>query len=273
MATAFFCGETGAGLFLVSMLLDFMPGIMLGLLITGVGKTFFHLTHMGVPSRSWRAALRPDRSWVSRGLWGIVFFVGFGVIHVVGEMFGVVPAALEGVVFGLAMAGAMVVLVYQGFAMSHSSAISLWSTGLMPISSMLYGLLAGTSLVMVLTAFGYSVADGGQLAMVAMAQVILTGAVLMTLLSLLHGAKHGSKGAQQSYQLMTRDFLAQPFLYGAIGLGAVLPLLVLMLAPANFITTLIAAGSILCGFYLYRIVMFKAGILDPILNPANGYLR
>ncbi len=273
MATAFFCGETGAGLFILSMLLDFMPGILLGLVITGVGKTFFHLTHMGAPHKSWRAILRPDRSWVSRGLWGIIFFVGFGVIHVMAKLFGVLPAAFEMPVFLLALAGAMVVIVYQGFAMSHSTAISLWSSGLMPIASLLYGLLAGASLVMMFAASGFTVADEGRLAMVATAEPVLIVAVATVLLSLLHGAKHGSKGAQQSYEILTRDFLAQPFLLGVLGVGVILPLLILLLAPAGFITTAVASGAILFGFYLFRVVIFKAGVLDPILNPANGFFR
>jgi len=215
MATAFFCGETGAGLFIVSMLLDFLPGIILGLLITGVGKTFFHLTHMGVPS----------------------------TIHVLGQISGLLPEAFIKPAYLLAMAGAVVVITYQGFAMSHSTAISLWNTGLLPVSSMLYGLLAGTSLVLAMNGFGFSVAN---IAMVAMAQTILIVAVLLVLISLLHGAKNGSKGAQQSYELLTRDFLAKPFLWGVVGVGVIVPLLILMLAPVNVITT-------------HRFLSFQAG--------------
>lgn len=273
MATAFFFGETGAGLFIISMLLDFMPGIILGLLITGVGKTFFHLSHMGVPSRSWRAILRPDRSWISRGLWGIIFFVGFGTIYVGSQLFGIVPEALVKPAFMLSMAGAMMVVVYQGFAMSHSTAISLWSTGLMPVSSMLYGLLAGTSMVQALNSLGFTVQDQSQLAVVGTAQIILLVIVLFTVLSLLNSAKHGSKGAQQSYNLLTKDFLARPFLFGVIAIGTILPFLILMLAPQSDILSLIASGCMLFGFYLYRVLIFKAAVLDPILSPADIFGR
>jgi len=273
MATAFFCGETGAGLFIVSMLIDFLPGVILGLLITGVGKTFFHLTHMGVPQKSWRAILRPDRSWISRGLIGIVFFVGFGTIHVAGELFGLVPDALMMPVYILSMAGAMVVIVYQGFAMSHSTAIALWSTGLMPVSSMLYGLLAGTSLVTFLASFNMYKIDADLLALVSTLQIILIVAVQLTLLSLLHGAKNGSRGAQQSYHLLTRDFLARPFLYGVVGVGTIVPLLMLLLLPTGFIVTTIVAACILAGFCLFRLLVFRAGVLDPILSPADIFRR
>lgn len=143
----------------------------------------------------------------------------------------------------------------------------------MPVSSMLYGLLAGTSLVMVLNAFGFSLDVDSQLNLVATVQIILVVAVLLTVLSLLHGAKHGSKGAQQSYEILTKDFLSRPFLYGVIGIGIILPFLILMFAPVNFITTLTAAGGVLLGFYLYRVLIFKAGVLDPILSPADIFGR
>ncbi len=273
MATAFFFGETGAGLFIISMLLNFMPGIILGLLITGIGKTFFHLTHMGVPSKSWRAILRPDRSWISRGLWGIIFFVGFGALYVASQLTNMVPETLIKPAYVLSLAGAMMVVVYQGFAMSHSMAISLWSTGLMPISSMLYGLLAGTSIIQALRHLGFAVGNQSQIDILNTAQTSLLVMVLLTLLTLLNSAKHGSKGAQQSYILLTRDFFAKPFLYGVIAIGIILPLLILTLVPAGFISALATCGCMLFGFYLYRILIFKAGVLDPILSPTDIFER
>ena len=68
MAYAFFCAELGAGLYFVSMLLGSMIGMIAGLVVVSTGKPYFHLAHMGVPGKSWRAMLRPDRSWISRGL-------------------------------------------------------------------------------------------------------------------------------------------------------------------------------------------------------------
>ena len=48
------------------------------------------------------------------------------------------------------VAGALVVATYQGFAMSHSSAIALWSTAMMPFASLLYAITGGTALVFLL---------------------------------------------------------------------------------------------------------------------------
>jgi DMSO reductase anchor subunit len=87
MANAFFCGELGAGLFFVSLWFGFLPGMLTGLLITGILKTYFHISHMGVPMKSWRAMLRPDRSWISRGLISIMVCSAFGFAHVLNLWF------------------------------------------------------------------------------------------------------------------------------------------------------------------------------------------
>ncbi|KAA3628643.1 MAG: nitrite reductase, partial [Proteobacteria bacterium] len=68
MANAFFFGELGAGFFFVSLLVGFVPGMAVGILLTCVLKTYFHISHMGVPPKAWRAIIRPDRSWISRGI-------------------------------------------------------------------------------------------------------------------------------------------------------------------------------------------------------------
>ena len=145
MAYAFFCAEVGAGLFFVSLLLDSVAGMIIGLIPVATGKPYFHLAHMGVPARSWRAALRPDRSWISRGAISIVFFVGASVLYIVLGRLGLLAwlgmadnafgQGLLWLVQWVAVVAAMVVMVYHGFAIADSSSIAFWNTGMMPVSS------------------------------------------------------------------------------------------------------------------------------------------
>ena len=205
MANAFFCGELGAGLFLVSMAWDFPPGLILGLLITCIGKPFFHLSHMGVPAKSWRAILRPDRSWTSRGLIAIVVFTGAGVIHTIDAYLGgILPYGM--VIQFVAVAAALVVATYQGFAMSHSTAIALWSTAMMPFASLLYAVTGGGVLVFLL--------QGGELGMNAQGHrasviAVMLGAILIMLPGLFHAAYHGSPGGKVSARLLIRTQYAK----------------------------------------------------------------
>lgn len=268
MANAFFFGELGAGLFLVSLLLGFVPGMLAGLLITGVLKTYFHLSHMGVPGKSWRAILRPDRSWISRGLLGIVFLMGFGGLHTLNSWFDLQGAwdlaVLGGLVKLLAAAAALLVMTYQGFAMSHSTAIALWSTGLMPVSSLVYAATGGVTLA--LAAGWASPALVGSRPLIVSAALALLLVVAVVLLSLLHAAHHGSPGGRKSVELLTRGLYAKWF-YGLVwGAGLVLPALLLALAADSRAAAIAAAAGALVGYYAFRLLVFKAGVFEPIMS-------
>ncbi len=270
MANAFFCGELGGGTFLVSLLNDFVPGMLLGLLLTGVGKTWFHLSHMGVPRRSWRAIARPDRSWISRGLASIVVFVGAGSIHLLDVAFGnFLPGVLGSLITLVAALAALVVCTYQGFAMSHSTALPLWSSAIMPISSLLYAVTGGTMLVLLLGSGSLGDASIARLHDVAL--MLLLADTIM-LLSLLHGAHNGSPGARLSAELLLKTLFAREFIGLVVVTGIVVPALLLWLAGSAFLSVLLAAIGVLLGFYTFRVLMFKAAVYEPIMSfkPSAG---
>lgn len=82
---AFFCGELGAGVFLVSLFvpaaaakLAFFAGL-LGWLIVAGPKNLFHFIYLGKPWRFWRGLSRPGQSWITRGFYAT--FSLCGLIH------------------------------------------------------------------------------------------------------------------------------------------------------------------------------------------------
>jgi sulfite dehydrogenase (quinone) subunit SoeC len=264
MASAFFFGELGAGLFVVAMLYPSWPGLVLGLLVTGIGKPLFHLTHMGVPKKSWRAILRPDRSWTSRGLIGIVVFSGAGVLYAGGlATGGLVP--LGEVWRVVAFVAALVVMTYQGFAMSHSTAIAIWSTALMPIASLLYALAGGAALMLVLEGFGLGLAPAALPALPAIT-LGLAGALLVLQASLLHAAHNGTPGAKLSARLLLRGRYAPAYLGLVLGAGIALPLAALGLAGDGLLARVVAAMGLLVGFYAFRVLIFKVGVFEPVMR-------
>ena len=52
IGAAFFCGEIGAGLFLLALLTGHVTGLMAGFLIVIVGKNTAHLLYLGRPARA-----------------------------------------------------------------------------------------------------------------------------------------------------------------------------------------------------------------------------
>lgn len=265
MASAFFCGELGAGLFLVSMIFENVPGLVFGLLITGIGKPIFHLTHMGVPEISWRAILRPDRSWTSRGLIAMVVFIGAGTLHAIDVYLG--HALPLGMVFQvLAAAAALGVMTYQGFAMSHSTAIALWNTAMMPALSLLYALTGGMVVILVLLP-GSPL--GGALPLPLPLPLGLLLADLIMLLCMVYAAYHGSPGARLSAQLLIKGLYAKWFLGVVVGAGLLLPLALLSLGSGAMMLRLAAAAGVLAGFYAFRVLIFKAGVYEPVMTFAS----
>lgn len=263
MATAFFFGELGAGLFLVSLYFGFVPGMVAGLLCTGVGKPYYHMSHMGVPAKSWRAILRPDRAWISRGLISIVVFVPCAGLVVLDAWFGWSGGGVLGkAVQVAAVLSSLLVMSYQGFAMSHSSAFALWNTGLMPVSSVVYALTSGAAGTLALGVF-FDGIDPLLLGKVVMAFVVLS---LIVLLSLLHEAYHGTTGGRQSLDLLIKGKFAGKFLPLVFGAGVALPLLVLWLIPGSALSALLAAAGVLAGFYTFRLLIFRAALYEPQMS-------
>lgn len=268
MATAFFFGELGAGLFLVSMYFGFVPGMVLGLLCTGVGKPYYHMSHMGVPMKSWRAILRPDRSWISRGLISIVIFVPTGGLVLLDVLFNWSGGGMLGkLAQAAAVLSSLLVMTYQGFAMSHSSAIALWNSALMPVASLVYALTSGAAVTLALSQF-FDGVDSLALSKVVMIFVAVT---LLLLLSLLHASYHGTAGARQSLDLLLKGKFAKPFLSLVFGAGVALPLLLLWLSGDSILGGLLAAIGVLAGFYTFRLLIFRAGVFEPQISFAARF--
>lgn len=270
MAYAFFCAELGAGLYFVSLLLDSLPGMALGFVLLSTGKPYFHLAHMGVPKKSWRAVLRPDRSWISRGVWVLGGLMGTGFLYLVGLFFGeqLGIGADSSMLWLLKVASAtfaIAVMTYQGFAMSHSSAIAIWNSAIMPMASLLYSLTIGLGVCLVLLPASEAAGLADTLLL------LLLGLAVMHLM-FLHGGWHGSPGARTSVELLLQTLYAKWFWGLVVAVGIILPVLVLLAAPGNIVARLTSAVGLLAGFMAWRILIFKIGVFEPIMtmNPFHS---
>lgn len=279
MAAAFFFGELGAGLFLVSALYGSTWGMLLGIAITAVLKTYFHLSHMGVPGRAWRAMLRPDRSWISRGLLSIIVFTGAGVLHVLLNGFGLAESlgggaaitAFARLMHIVALLAALLVMTYHGFAIADSQSIAFWNTGLMPVSSLVYSALGGTMIVLGLNLAPAAASAGtAWLPPAHGAAVLLLVVVIVVLAAMLNAANRGSPGARKSLQLLLRHGPYVKWFYGAVLVGGLLlPLALLTLAGPSRWIYLLAALAALGGYFSFRMLVFKVGLYDPIISFAR----
>jgi formate-dependent nitrite reductase membrane component NrfD len=250
--------------------------MIVGLCITAILKTYFHLSHMGVPGRAWRAMLRPDRSWISRGLLSIGLFSGAAILHILLTGFGLgaslgltesaAGSAFLWIVRLAAVVGAMLVMLYHGFAIADSPSISFWNTGLMPISSFAYSAMGGTFITMNLDRGVAHGAGTGLLPPIHSTGLVLIVVAALLVAALLNGANRGSPGARMSRRLLTSQGPYVKWFFGVVVLvGLVLPF-VLQLAGHSLMTDLVSAVAVLAGYYAFRSLVFKVGLYDPPIS-------
>jgi formate-dependent nitrite reductase membrane component NrfD len=269
IGTAFFLGEIGAGLFLVSIWTGQWLGMAVGYLIVIVGKNTAHLLYLGRPGRFWRAALRPDRSWIARGTWatGVLAVTGFLTLF---------PQALEPywrlgpqskLVIGiLAALSALFIMFYDGFVLNASRSIPFWSTGLLPVLCLTYAALGGTTLSLTLRELRGASAP----AFLVNAEYLFLVINLVLLGVYLSLMSRRAPAARESVRLLLRGSYAFAFigLVLLVGLGGTL-LLSFVHAWTHWAWLIVLVALCeLVGDFALLMLLLKSGVFSPQTAPA-----
>ena len=268
-----FLGGAGAGLFLISLYLDHAWAGLLGLLVLMLG-TLLLLLDLGRPERFWRAFFRPWSSWISRGCFFITLMVLFGALQIAPQVPGLgflweSGSTLGSVIKAVSVAAAVLVMIYTGFVLSPSPAIPFWNSALFPVLFFVYSLLAGIDILILASPF----LPGAPLDLVSLErlQIYLALACLLLVLSHLSVMSSSAVAARESIRLLTRGRWGLLFLGGVIVAGLVVPLAlswaVLWQSQAQtvFAFTVILALLRLFGDYLFRFLVIRVGLYDPLL--------
>ncbi len=265
-----FLGGAGAGLFLISLYIDHAWAGLLGLVVLVVG-TLLLLLDLGRPERFWRAFFRPWSSWISRGCFFITLMVLFGALQIAPGL-GFLwenGSALGSVIRAVSVAAAVLVMIYTGFVLSPSPAIPFWNSALFPVIFFVYSLLAGIDILILASPF----LPGAPLDLVSLErlQMYLALACLLLVLSHLSVMSSSAVAARESIRLLTRGRWGLLFLGGVIVAGLVVPLALSWAvlwksqAQAVFAFTVILALLRLFGDYLFRFLVIRVGLYDPLL--------
>jgi len=152
LLVALYLGGIGAGAALISLYLGrensdwyFVAGYVIGF----VGKGFFHMLFLGNPRRFWRAALRPQSSWISRGVIALGLFGVTGLLYILWPVFevfgGAGDAELPLAIINATLLG--ILILYDGFLLNAATGIGAWNTSLMLVLFPVFNLLGGVGLV------------------------------------------------------------------------------------------------------------------------------
>ncbi|MBI2916873.1 MAG: polysulfide reductase NrfD [Chloroflexi bacterium] len=259
IATAFLLGKLGGGLFLVALLVDFPAGAWLGLLIGVVGKGTAHLAYLGKPARFWRAMLHPQTSWLSRGLYFMGAFAVFGAITLLLDK----GSTAWEVARALALLSAALMMIYDGFVLSASPGLALWSTPLMPVLAFSYALLGGVTLSIV---FGNWLDAANAVASLDNLELGLLGLNLVIVVSFIYVMFSSTPRSRRAVEVLARNYTV-PFFVGVFGVGIMATaLLALWFTRTDNATILtgVALGDV-TGHYLLFYLLLKAGLYAPML--------
>jgi sulfite dehydrogenase (quinone) subunit SoeC len=271
IGTAFFCGGLGAGLFLISLETGHRLGVVLGYLIVVVGKNTAHLLYLGRPERFWRAAMRPDRSWIARGIWACGLFALSGAILLLPMFLGPAwqtPGGIASAARVVAVLSAIVIMFYDGLVMNQSAAIPFWNSGLLPLLVLMYAALGGTTLSLTLRALqGYESTTTASLERVETWLLILN---FMLLAVYLWRMSRWVPAAQETVRLWLKGPYARIFfgLIVAVGLIATLVLSLMQRQLQMRELALPIAACELTGDFSLLMVMLKSGLFSPQTAPA-----
>lgn len=251
IAAAFFFGTVGAGLYLISFAIDFQLGTIVALLIVGVCKSAAHMLFLGKPLRFPLAVRKLRTSWISRGVIAMFAFLACGVVYAAGfpeDSF--VPGGLAQAFGWVALATALVIMVYDGFVLRACRGIPLWNTNLMPIVGLSYALLGGSTVTLVLQALTDE-PTRNWLEWLQLGLLLLNLALVATILLT---ARARGTASQLSASLLTRGPVAPLFLTIGIGVGILCTLALVAVSLATDSTTaLVTAGitDLVGEFFLF----------------------
>ncbi|MBI2917302.1 MAG: polysulfide reductase NrfD [Chloroflexi bacterium] len=253
---AFYLGGVGGGLYLASLLAGWDAGLLIGMGIVALGKGSAHLLFLGHPERFWRAMMRPQSSWISRGILFLGFFLLFGLAY---YLFGGTPFLVLSAFFAFCL------ITYTGFVMAASPAISFWNNPLLPLVFITAALWSGGSVAEVFHSLASVEMDVDSLQVLSL---VAGSAAVVVLFCYLVVNYYSTIAAKEAVLFLALGRLAWLFYAGVVALGLVVPLAVLVPAYLWGVPALalaVAGLSELVGSLFLRYALLRAGIFAPVL--------
>ncbi len=268
---AFFFIELGAGTFFIGAFFDNLWAMFVGWLICGVLGGGIHILYLGHPMRFWRMLLRPQTSWISRGLAFVSLFLALGGIHMLLIEFG------SGSSVALTAAAdlfAFLTLVYGGFAMNYVNGIPLWNSALLPVLYGVSGIWGGAGVALgialstgTVSTMGVSLEEWIRLLLIAYAVLLFVYLVSV-------------RYTNVTGKIAVREIVAGRFWpvmwLVVVVLGLVFPIATVVASYVNGIENMPSAVlyiSILCeliGDLTMRYLILKQGVYAPLVPSSAG---
>ena len=254
---AFFFVEIGAGMYFVSIYFDNLWGMFIGWLLLPILGGGLLLLHIGNKMHAWRMMINFKKSWISRGFILIGINTILGAIHL-----GIYKWSGADSAYGMGIAMnvfQILVILYGGFVISSIKSIPSWNSPIIPVLFMVLGLWGGAELALALN-MSNTLAETW-IRILVPTYVLLLGIYIVTVYQYTSTGKH-------VFRAITGGKLAPVFYLGAVGLGIVLPLIVVISGAFGSVSHAVIAVAIaggITGDLSMRYCIFKCGFYTPLL--------
>jgi len=260
ITVAFFCGGIAGGLYLYSLYLNNLWGMFIGWTFA-LAMGIFDLIHLHNKKSVWKMVMRPNSSWISRGMLFVIIFIGAGAINMAlahwfpGNVFVTVFKVISGI-------AALGVATYSGFVVSYVSSVKFWHSAVMPVLFIAAGLAGGASIILVLISF-----DGAILFAATKTFTMSILAVYAIIIALhLWISTYNSTTAKHSVMTIIRGDLAKIFWLAVVLIGIVVPMAFIPLMTLKSpVLPAINVAFVLTGNLAMRYVILKAGRYPSLL--------
>jgi len=280
IAAYLFLAGLGGGAYVTGVVADFVGGesaaiskigVCLGFPCVLVGCVFL-LADLGSPANFWRAAMRPNTSWIARGTIIITIFMILGAIHIAFWLWpfkGLAEAAgtrhFIGVLGAIFAFGTM---IYTGILLGASRPIAFWSTAMLPLLFLVSALSTGImAVVLIASLVGGTYAE--PIHSLAKMDILLIILEMFVLGFYLQGT-HRVPESRASAELVLTGAVAPLFWWGVAVLGLIAPLLLDLFgvsaaagAGARSFAVLASICGITGGLFLRQVVL-SGGIHAPL---------
>ena len=269
MVIGHFVVGVAGGTWLFSLIYGNRTGLALAFVLGALGG-LMHLANLGHPGRAWKMMLKFKRSWISRGFFGLSFFLIGGFLYLV-------PRFLPGVLWGadsvlaglgnvLAILGMLTIIGYMGFVYTASKGIPFWNSPLHPALYITYALRGGIAGLLLALALG-----GGSGPSIINLLWLWTGVTAVVILFFgleVHGAlTSGNAAAQRSVHELFNGSVAIHFYGGTLLLGLVVPAALAWSGISGAMSlaamVLLALASAFGDFFM-KYSTIRAGVFLPI---------
>jgi formate-dependent nitrite reductase membrane component NrfD len=209
------------------------------------------------PERFYTILLRPQwRSWLTIGAYILVLYGALLGLSLLVAVFG--ATSLRHFILWPGGLVAILAAIYTGFLFGQAKGRDLWLSPALPVHLLIQALLAGAASLAIVGVIVTSNAPTKGLL-----HDVLLWSLLGNLFIILVGElwmPHGTQDASRAAELILRGSYRKPFWGVVVGLGHVLPVLLLVLVPGTPIGISFLAGCCaLAGLLVFEHIWLMAG--------------